>query len=45
MHIGWYVAKPERVLCQNCVRYPVKPGSNTVVYGETLMHIVVAGSR
>jgi hypothetical protein len=29
-------------LCQNCVRYPLKPRSNTVIYGDTLMHIVVA---
>jgi hypothetical protein len=33
------------VLCQNCVRYPLKLRSNTVVYGATPMHIVVAGSR
>lgn len=33
------------VLCQNCVRYPVKPWSNTVVYWDTPMHTVVAGSR
>jgi hypothetical protein len=32
-------------LCQNCVRYPRKPRSNTVIYGDTPMHIVVAGSR
>jgi hypothetical protein len=32
-------------LCQNCVRYPTKPRSNTVIYGATPMHIVVAGSR
>ncbi len=45
MHIGWYLAKSERVLCQNCVRCSLKPRANTVVYGVTLMHIVVAGSR
>ncbi len=45
MHIGWYLAKPERVLCQNCVTYPPKPWANTVIYGETPTHIVVAGSR
>jgi hypothetical protein len=32
-------------LCQNCVRYPPKPRSNTVSDGETLMHIDVATSR
>ena len=32
-------------LCQNCVRYRLKPRSNTVIYGDTPMHIVVAGSR
>src|SRR5687768_2029069 len=31
------------VLCQNCVRCPSKPRSNTVIYGDTPMHIVVAG--
>ena len=31
--------------CQNCVTCPPKPPSNTVVYGATPMHIVVAGSR
>ena len=35
----------ESGLCQNCVRYPLKPRSNTVIYGETPMHIVVARSR
>jgi hypothetical protein len=30
--------------CQNCVRYPRKPRSNTVIYEDTPMHIVVAGS-
>ena len=38
-------AKRVRILCQNCVRYPLKPRSNTAVYGGTPMHIVVAGSR
>ena len=37
--------KFDRFLCQNCVRYPLKPRSNTVTYGDTPMHIVVAGSR
>jgi hypothetical protein len=32
-------------LCQNCVRYPSKPGANTVICGDMPMHIVVAGSR
>jgi len=44
-HIGSYGVKSDRVLCQNCVRYPLKPRSNTVIYGATPMHIVVAGSR
>jgi len=29
-------------LCQNCVRYPLKPRSNTVIYGDTARDIVVA---
>jgi hypothetical protein len=33
------------MLCQNCVRYTLKLRSNTVIYGETPMHIVVAGSH
>ena len=33
------------VLCQNCVTCPLKLRANTVIYGDTLMHIVVAGSR
>jgi hypothetical protein len=37
--------KREFALCQNCVTYPPKPWGNTVIYGDTLMHIVVAGSR
>jgi hypothetical protein len=45
MHIGWYFAKRDHVLCQNCVRYPFKPRSNTVIYGASPTHIVVAGSR
>jgi len=32
-------------LCQNCVTCPPKPWGNTVNYGDTLMQIVVAGSR
>ena len=35
----------QSTLCQNCVRFPLKPRSNTVIYGDTPMHIVVAGSR
>jgi hypothetical protein len=31
-------------LPQNCVTYPLKPRANTAVYGETPIHIVVAGS-
>jgi hypothetical protein len=45
MRIGSYLAKRDCVLCQNCVRYPLKPRSNTVIYGDTSMYIVVAGSR
>ena len=37
--------KCDRILCQNCVRYPLKPRSNTMIYGDTLKQIVVAGSR
>ena len=44
-HIASHRAKCVRMLCQNCVRYPLKPRSNTVIYGDTPMHIVVAGSR
>jgi hypothetical protein len=36
--------KSNDILCQNCVRYPLKPRSNTMVYGSTPMHIVVAGN-
>src|SRR5688572_29289883 len=32
-------------LCQNCVTYPLKPRANTVIYGDTPIHIVVVGSR
>lgn len=41
------VSGPNRspALCQNCVRYPLKPRTNAVIYGDTPMHIVVAGSR
>jgi len=38
-------ANRERVPCQNCVRYPLKPRSNTITYGHTSTHIDVAGSR
>src|SRR5581483_2105242 len=41
-HIDSHRAKCVGILCQNCVRYPWKPGSNTVIYGDTLMPIVVA---
>ena len=37
--------KSNDILCQNCVRYALKPRSNAVIYGDTLMHIGVAGSR
>jgi hypothetical protein len=37
--------KCRSVLCQNCVRCPLKLQSDTVIYGDTPMHIVVAGSR
>ena len=44
-HIGSYGANRDQLLCQNCVTCPLKPQSNTVIYGDTPMHIVVAGSR
>jgi hypothetical protein len=44
-HIGSHGANRDQLLCQNCVRYPPKPRSNTVIYGDTPIHIVVAGSR
>jgi hypothetical protein len=37
--------KSNYALCQNCVRYPIKPGSNTVICRNTPIHIGVAGSR
>ena len=37
--------KLESGSCQNCVRYPLKPPANTVIYGDTPMRIVVARSR
>jgi hypothetical protein len=37
--------KHDRLLCHNCVRYPLKPRSSAVIYGDTPIHIVVAGSR
>ena len=45
MRIGWYFANRNRVLCQHCVRYPLKRRSNTVIYGDTQMHTVVTESR
>jgi hypothetical protein len=45
IHIGWYLANRGGVLCQNCVTCPPKPWGNTVIYGDTLEQIVVAGSR
>ena len=45
VRIGSYGAKRDDVLCQNCVRYSLKRRPNTVIYGDTLMHTVVAGSR
>jgi hypothetical protein len=44
-HIGSHGANRDRLLCQNCVRYPPKPWGNTVIYGDTLKEIVVAGCR
>ena len=43
--IDSHFTKCVRILCQNCVRCPLKPRSNRVIYGDTSMHIVVAGSR
>jgi hypothetical protein len=37
--------KLEQGLCQSCVRYTLKPRSNSVIYGNIPMHIVVARSR
>jgi hypothetical protein len=34
-------AKRSPGLCQNCVRYHMKPRSNSVIYGDTPRHIVV----
>ena len=45
MHTDSYAANGDRVLCQNCVRWPLKPQADTVICRATLMHIVVAGSR
>ena len=38
-------AKCPQVLCQNCVRWALRPRSNSVICGDTLMCISVAGSR
>jgi hypothetical protein len=40
-----YASKFDPFLCQNCVRYHGTGRSNTVICGDTPMHIVVAGSR
>jgi hypothetical protein len=37
--------KPNDTVCQNCVRHALKPRSSTVIYGDTSVRIVVAGSR
>jgi hypothetical protein len=42
MHADSHRAKCLGVLCQNCVRYPLKPQSNTVIYGDTSTHTDVA---
>jgi hypothetical protein len=42
MRIGSDFVNRKLVLCQNCVRYPLKPRSNTAIYGAIPMHIVVA---
>jgi hypothetical protein len=34
--------KSNHVSCQNCVRYPLKPRSNTVISRDTPIHIGVA---
>jgi hypothetical protein len=30
--------KLRTAVCQNCVRYPLKPRSNTVIYSDTNAH-------
>lgn len=45
VHLNVLRRKSRRQLCQNCVTFPPKPLVNTVIYGDTLTHIVVAGSR
>ena len=42
--VGVCLRKLEGGLCQNCVRSPPKPRSNSVIYADTPIHIVVAGS-
>ena len=37
--------KSHETLCQNCVRWPLPPQSDIVIWGDTLMHTGVAGSR
>jgi hypothetical protein len=44
MHIDSRRAKRVGVLCQNCVRHPWKPASNSVIHQVTPMRIGVAGS-
>jgi hypothetical protein len=43
--VSTHQQKSHTGLCQNCVTYPPKPWGNTVIYGDTLTQIVVAGSR
>ena len=45
MHTDARPFKCDRILCQNCVKYPPKPWGNTVIYGDTLKQILVGGSR
>ena len=44
-HTNTMARKSNHVLCQNCVRYPLQPRPNTVIYGDTPIHIAVAESR
>jgi hypothetical protein len=38
-------AKSYEISCQKCVRWLLKSGANIAFGGDTLMHIIVAGSR